>query len=306
MSTAPIEARELRKTYGPVVAVRDLSFTVARGEILGLLGPNGAGKSTTLRMLIGFQYPDAGSAYLNGSDVFRAGDQARASLGYMPEVLPLYAEMTVREYLRFFSSLKRVTRAAQAEERVVALLDLAAVLDRPCGNISRGYRQRVGLAQALLADPAVLILDEPTSGLDPNQIHDFRQIIKELGKERAILLSTHILSEALEICDRVLILNRGQAAAAGSPRSLASAGASSLWVRLRSAAPISESLLARHALVREGQSDVYRVEAERSAEESRELLRTIGEQGWELLEWHTGSSGLETVFRRLTLGEERD
>ncbi|MEZ4651381.1 MAG: ABC transporter ATP-binding protein [Candidatus Eisenbacteria bacterium] len=248
----PIEASHLVKTYGPVRAVDDVSFAVHRGEILGLLGPNGAGKSTTLRMLVGFQYPDAGVVRLQGRDVYREGAEARSRLGYMPEALPLYAEMTVRAYLRYFASLKGVADSGAAIDRVVQHLSLEDVIQRPCGNLSRGYRQRVGLAQALLADPSVLVLDEPTSGLDPNQIHDFRSLIRSLGQERSVLLSTHILPEALEICDRLVILSRGRVVAEGRPQELAGTGSGLHWVRLRAESPIAPEHRERFGLEPEG------------------------------------------------------
>ena len=299
-----IEARGLSKAYGPIVAVRDLSFEVARGEILGLLGPNGAGKSTTLRMLIGFQYPDAGTVRLNGHDVFREGIAARTGLGYLPEILPLYVELSVGEYLEYFAALKRVTNPSAALDRVLSELDLGPVRDRPCGNLSRGYRQRVGLAQALLSEPAILILDEPTAGLDPNQIQDFRRLIRRLGRDRAILLSTHILPEALEICDRVLILSKGSAVASGNPQSLGTEEHALHWARFRCATAPTSTDLARFHLRPEPQDGCYRLEEDLPREAARALLRHAADSGWEVLEWHVGAAGLESAFRRLTLGEE--
>lgn len=305
-SAAPlIDAIGLSKAYGPIVAVHGLSFSVGRGEILGLLGPNGAGKSTTLRMLIGFQLPDSGEVLLSGRNVFRDGDVARRDLGYLPEQLPLYAEMQVRDYLRYFARVKGVSPVRPAVDRVIERLDLSTVADRPCGNLSRGYRQRVGLAQALLADPRVLILDEPTSGLDPNQIHDFRELIRDLGRERAILLSTHILPEAMAICDRVLIMNRGRIVAEGTPRELASGSAALHWARLRASVPPSPADCERFALVAEGTQGTYAVRRDLHGPEARALLERVVTSGWDLLEWHAGAAGLEAVFRRLTLGEEQ-
>ncbi len=304
-----VRANGLRKSYGHVRAVDNLSFEVHRGAILGLLGPNGAGKSTALRMLVGFQYPDAGSVHLNGLDVYRDGPMARASLGYLPEAVPLYAEMEVRAYLRFFAGIKGVRHVRPEVDRVVELLDLGGVVGRPCGNLSRGYRQRVGLAQALLSNPAILILDEPTSGLDPNQIHDFRCLLRRLGENRAVLLSTHILPEALEICDRVLILSGGRVAAEGSPGHLAGESGSLEYARLRMPAMPETTDLERFGLEAvsppaPGGGLVFALRSRLGREESRELLRTAVEQNWELLEWGSGASALESAFRRLTLGEE--
>lgn len=302
-----VDAAGLEKSYGPVPAVRDLTFQVRRGEILGLLGPNGAGKSTALRMLIGFQYPDAGTVRLCGLDVLRAGPDARRRLGYLPESVPLYAEMPVRRYLDFFAALKGVPRREDELDRVLRLLDLETVQDRPCGNLSRGYRQRVGLAQALLGDPEILILDEPTSGLDPNQIHDFRALLRDLGRSRAVLLSTHILPEALEVCDRVLILSQGRAVGEGRPGELAGEDQAVHWARIRCPQPPLAGELARFRLVeergREAQG-VVRLDGPLTRAEGRELLGLCLARGWEVLEWGTGAGGLEAIFRRLTLEEE--
>lgn len=305
-----IRAAGLHKSYGPITAVRDLSFEVRRGEIVGLLGPNGAGKSTTLRMLIGFQYPDAGTVVLDGRDVYRDGARARRTLGYLPETLPLYVEMTVREYLDHFAALKGITGGGAggtkraAVDRVLGELDLSAVADRACGNLSRGYRQRVGLAQALLAEPSILILDEPTAGLDPNQIQDFRRLIRELGRERAILLSTHILPEALEICDRVLILNRGRIVASGRPDSLGDEDQTLHLARIRLPESPDAEARQRFGLTDAGQGQTYRLAHDLDRERARELLRYVADRNGEVLEWHVGASGLEASFRRLTLGEE--
>jgi ABC-2 type transport system ATP-binding protein len=306
-----VKADGLSKHYGEVAAVEDLSFEVGSGEILGLLGPNGAGKSTALRMLVGFQYPDAGRVVLNGRDVFLDGPAARASLGYLPESVPLYGDMEVRRYLEFFARIKAVADLHAEVERVIARLDLSKVVGRPCGNLSRGYRQRVGLAQALLGNPSVLILDEPTSGLDPNQIHDFRRLLRELGRNKAVLLSTHILSEALEVCDRVLILNRGRVVASGRPDTLMQGRGAVHWARLRLPGPPDEATAARFGLEREGGADgrgsgpgIYRVRGDLERDQARALLRTVLEEDWEILEWGSGAAGLEALFRLLTLGED--
>lgn len=304
----PVRAERLRKSYGPVLAVGDLSFEVQRGAILGLLGPNGAGKSTALRMLVGFQYPDSGRVWLNGMDVYRDGPPARASLGYLPEAVPLYAEMEVRAYLRFFAEMKGVRPVKPEVERVVELLDLGGVVGRPCGNLSRGYRQRVGLAQALIKDPDILILDEPTSGLDPNQIHDFRGLVRRLGRNRAVLLSTHILPEALEVCDRVLILSRGRVAAEGIPGQLMGDDGGLEYARLRlPTLPEPEEMerfgLEADSTLPEGGQLLFRVRGRLDREESRALLRTALDRNWDVLEWGSGASALESTFRKLTLGD---
>lgn len=213
-----IEVAGLSKDYGTVVAVSGLSFSTEKGEILGLLGPNGAGKTTTLRMLAGALPPSQGRIAIGGHDLEQQPLRARAALGYMPEAAPLYPELRVREYLEFRAALKGLSRkeGRGAVERVSQRTRVADVTMVPIGHLSKGYRQRVALADALLADPPVLILDEPTAGLDPNQIRETRQLIKELKAEHAVVVSSHILSEIEELCDRALVLHRGSMVAQGT------------------------------------------------------------------------------------------
>jgi len=213
-----IEASHLTKTYGPVRAVNDVSFQVEPGEVVGFLGPNGAGKSTTLRILAGFLGATSGRVRIAGHDIQEEPLQARGSLGYMPEMAPLYPEMRVREYLAFRAELKRIPRRSRADAVERALSD-ASVLDMAdvmIGHLSKGYRQRVGLADALVGSPPLLILDEPTAGLDPNQIREVRALIRRLGKSHTVLLSTHILPEVEATCTRALVIARGRLVAEGS------------------------------------------------------------------------------------------
>ena len=213
-----IEVESLTKDYGTVVAVRDVSFSVGRGEVVGFLGPNGAGKSTTLRILAGFLGATSGKVRVNGHDLAEASLLARASLGYMPEAAPLYPELRVREYLEFRARLKKVPRAKRASfvERAVERANLREVSDTTIGHLSKGFRQRVGLADALVSDPPLLILDEPTAGLDPNQVREVRALIKELASDHTVLLSTHILSEVEATCQRALVIDRGRLVAQGT------------------------------------------------------------------------------------------
>jgi gliding motility-associated transport system ATP-binding protein len=215
---AMIEALHLTKEYGPLKAVDDVSFRVEKGEIVGFLGPNGAGKSTTLRILAGFLGATRGTVKVAGQDVADAPTEARAAIGYMPETSPLYPEMRVREYLGFRAELKRVPRAKRraAVDRVLTLAKIEDVGDVVIGHLSKGYRQRVGLADALVAAPPVLILDEPTAGLDPNQIREVRALVRGLAGEHTVLLSTHILSEVEATCGRALVIARGKLVAEGS------------------------------------------------------------------------------------------
>jgi len=213
-----IEVEGLTKDYGTVVAVRDVSFSVGRGEVVGFLGPNGAGKSTTLRILAGFLGATSGKVRVNGHDLGEASLLARASLGYMPESAPLYPELRVREYLEFRARLKRLPRAKRAAsvDRALERANLRDMSETTIGHLSKGYRQRVGLADALVADPPLLILDEPTAGLDPNQVREVRALIKELASDHTVLLSTHILSEVEATCQRALVIDRGRLVAQGT------------------------------------------------------------------------------------------
>ena len=213
-----IEVEGLTKDYGTVVAVRDVSFSVGRGEVVGFLGPNGAGKSTTLRILAGFLGATSGKVRVNGHDLGDASLLARASLGYMPEAAPLYTELRVREYLEFRARLKKVPRPKRAAsvERAMERANLREVSETTIAHLSKGFRQRVGLADALVADPPLLILDEPTAGLDPNQVREVRALIKELASDHTVLLSTHILSEVEATCQRALVIDRGRLVAQGT------------------------------------------------------------------------------------------
>jgi ABC-2 type transport system ATP-binding protein len=218
-----IEVQGLTKKYGELVAVRDLTFKVEAGRIWGLLGPNAAGKTTTMRILTGYLPATSGRAVVAGFDVFDKPDEVKRSIGYLPEVVPLYQDMTVTSYLGFVAEIKQVPKAKRktAVDRVIGSAGLKDVRGRLIRNISRGFKQRVGIAQAMIHDPQVLILDEPTIGLDPAQIREIREIIKGLRGEHTILLSTHILPEVTQVCDGVVIINEGRLMASGSLESLA-------------------------------------------------------------------------------------
>ena len=209
-----IEVRNLTKTYGSFVAVNGISFKAERGQILGFLGPNGAGKTTTMRIITGYMPATSGTVVINGLDIFTNSLEARGLIGYLPETPPLYSDMRVDGYLRFVAKLRGVRRSAveNATAHAVEVCGLSEVAHRICGQLSTGYRQRVGLAQALIHNPPVLVLDEPTIGLDPRQIHEIRQLIRGLAGDRTIVLSTHILPEVSQICDRVVIINDGRIA----------------------------------------------------------------------------------------------
>jgi ABC-2 type transport system ATP-binding protein len=309
-----IEAIALTKRYGVHAAVSDVSFVVRPGEIVGFLGPNGAGKSTTLRMLAGFLGPTSGRARIAGFDVFDDADRARAATGYMPESVPLYGEMRVREYLRFRAELKGVSRA----KRVAAVGDAMArahvtdVADTLIDHLSKGYRQRVGLADAVVAKPAVLVLDEPTAGMDPNQIREVRQLIRELGGDHTVLLSTHILSEVEASCGRIIVIDRGQVVAEGTPGELSALRrAPRFFVTFRASDDAWKGLLAPSTrriaeeplaagLVR-AEYAVDDVDALGAAIEAQVAL--LASHGLGVREVSAAKASLEEVFAAITHGE---
>lgn len=238
MSEAMIEAIGLSKYYGDFAATRDVTFSVPRGQVVAFLGPNGAGKSTTMKMLTGYLAPSEGSARIAGFDVFTEREQAVARLGYLPENGPLYTEMTPLGLLRFFGRARGMStpRLRERIEAVTAQCALGEVLEKPISKLSKGYRQRVGMAQVLLHEPDVLIMDEPTTGLDPNQIRDVRALIRELGMTKTILLSTHILQEVEAVAGRVILINAGRVVFDGSPEELSQgAGMDEAFYRLTGA-----------------------------------------------------------------------
>lgn len=310
-----IEVRHLTKRYGDRVAVRDLSFDVARGEVVGFLGPNGAGKSTTLRMLTGFLEPSEGEIKVDGIDARKQPIEVKRRIGYMPEAVPLYLEMRVSEYLRYRAELKGVPRRdiAKNVDRALGLASVADVKQRIIGQLSKGYRQRVGIADALVADPPLLILDEPTAGLDPNQIRQVRDLVRELSREKTVLLSTHILPEVEAICGRVLIIDRGRLVSSGRPEDLRTAGegVAALTLEARADGARLVTLLAGVEAVRGapqltpvGQDGVVRVRVETSASEldrvAERVFRTVADAGIDLRELRRADTSLEDVFARLT------
>jgi ABC-2 type transport system ATP-binding protein len=316
-----IEVRHLTKRYGERVAVRDLSFEVARGEVVGFLGPNGAGKSTTLRMLTGFLAPSEGEIRVDGLDARTAPLEVKRRIGYMPEAVPLYLELRVEEYLRHRAELKGVARReiAKSVDRALELASVADVKTRIIGQLSKGYRQRVGLADALVADPPLLILDEPTAGLDPNQIRQVRDLVRELAREKTVLLSTHILPEVEAICGRVMIIDRGRLVSSGRTEDLRGAGGGSSAVTLeaRAPGPKREALLLALKGIAEvrgepvctpvGADEVVRVRVEVAATDvdraAERIFRVVADAGIDLRELRRADLSLEDVFARLTTQE---
>ena len=309
-----IHAKDLVKTFGETVAVDHASFHVAEGQIVGFLGPNGAGKTTTLRILTCFMPATSGSATVAGFDVHNDPLAVRKIIGYMPESVPLYGEMRVREYLRYRARLKGVSPSREVKRRVDAVMEKCWLMDvrrRLCGQLSKGYRQRVGLADALVHDPKVLVLDEPTVGLDPNQIRETRRLIKELAQKHTVMLSTHILPEVEMICDHVVIINKGKIAATGTPAELKARLASAGDIVLEADGPADRVEQAVSAIpgvvsvrrrVEEGRS-VFHVETRNNADVRAEISRRLAEKGWPVLELHRSAATLEDVFVSLTLRE---
>jgi ABC-2 type transport system ATP-binding protein len=307
-----IHVENLTKNYGDIAAVDQINFEIQKGEILGLLGPNGAGKTTTLRMLTGFLQPSTGTIRVKELDIDRHPIEIKKIMGYLPESAPLYHDMLVFDYLNYVADIREIPpdRKFARIRELGDLCGLNQVMHMPIAELSKGFKQRVGLAHAMMSDPEILILDEPTSGLDPNQIVEIRDIIKRIGKQKTVVLSTHILSEAEATCDRVVIISRGKIVADGDIDKLKhSAGDTSLiHLTLQQA----ESDAVRQKLsATAGVKGVVRLDTANgqlkvtlsvpSNEDLRgEIYRTVKQTDWELLEFYQESRTLETVFRELT------
>jgi ABC-2 type transport system ATP-binding protein len=309
-----IEVQHLTKRYGRVTAVDDVSFRVERGEILGFLGPNGAGKTTTMRILTGYMPASEGRALVAGMDIFDKPIDAKRRIGYLPETPPLYPDMTVREYVDFVAKIKGVPSKERKDrvETVMKRTHVADMADRHCAKLSKGYRQRVGLAQALIHNPDVLILDEPTAGLDPKQIIETRDLIRSLAGDHTIVLSTHILPEVAQTCQRVVIINKGRVVAVDTPDNLTARlrGAETMYVQVDAGGVDVEPTLGSVpgvmrviAAEQRGIVGGFEVESERGTDVRRELARTIVNHGWGLLELRPMRMSLEEVFLQVTTEE---
>lgn len=313
-----VEVHDLVKRYGRRTAVNHLSFSVAAGQVYGFLGPNGAGKSTVMNLMTGYLGPTSGEVLVDGISVAKEPERAKRAIGYLPEVPPLYPEMTVEEYLQFCAALKRIPREEQ-EDQVDEVLDMTGTGDaagRLIGLLSKGYQQRVGLAQALLGAPRLLILDEPTVGLDPKQILEIRTLIRRLAGAHTILLSSHILSEVQEVCDQVLIISRGRKVADGTPAQLTGmlSGACALLVTIRGDGARAGALLEQvpdtgrilHLAGDEGDC-VFRLEPPPGADPREAIFRACAAANLPLVDLHYDTVSLEEIFLRLTddgAGEE--
>ena len=306
-----IEVEHLTKSYGRGNAVSDISFKVNKGEIVGFLGPNGAGKTTTMRIITGYLPATSGAARVAGFDVAEQSMEVRKRIGYLPEVPPLYPEMSVRDYLEFIARIKGIATADIASRSAYAM-EATALTDRAedlIKRLSRGYKQRVGIAQAIVHDPAVVILDEPTNGLDPNQIIEVRNLINQLAGEHTIILSTHILKEVEETCQRVVIINKGQIVAEDTPQNLSKqrAGSERTHLLIKGEAEAVKAMLTAiegvsnvEASEKEGLLDVM-VENPAGTDLRSQLAARIISGGFELYELRSESLSLEDVFRQLTM-----
>ena len=310
-----IQVDHLTKYYGKSAAVDDISFSVERGEILGFLGPNGAGKTTTMRILTGFLAPSEGTARVAGYDVQSQSLEVRRRVGYLPETVPLYTDLTTQVYLDFMAKLKGVPRSVRRRrvEEVMEIAKVTDVRDKIIGKLSRGYRQRVGLAQALVHNPEVLILDEPTVGLDPRQIAETRQMIKGLGGEHTIILSTHILPEVSMTCNRVVIINQGTIAAIDTPDNLTRRLTGTERIQLDVRGPRAEVTKVLRGLPKVLRVDVTGgddgtttlvVESELGTDLRETLAGTIVGRGWGLRELRTSGLSLEEIFVKVVTTEE--
>ena len=325
-----IEVRQLTKSYGPTIAVNNVSFDARAGEVLGFLGPNGAGKTTTMRILTCYLAADAGSATVAGYDVFEESVDVRKSIGYLPESAPLYTDMGVIEYLNFMTQVRSLPKSLRKARirTVVELCGLEDVIQKDIGELSKGYRQRVGLAQSLIHDPPIMILDEPTSGLDPSQIIEIRNLIKDIGQEKLVLFSTHILPEVSATCTRILIINDGKIVANGTPAELAGQARGEEIVHISIRGPQAEIEAKLDALefvsqwapidAEPGDGVVapddgvvapddgvvgYRVTAAQGSDAAEALFHVVVDNRWSLTELHQESIDLEDVFLNLTVRE---
>lgn len=302
-----IQVEGLTKYYGNFKAIDSLSFHADAGEIVGFLGPNGAGKTTAMRILTGYMPPSEGRAVVAGYDVYEDSLEARRHIGYLPETVPLYKEMSVWQYVDYMASLHGM-RGNEREDRVEEVLDKVGLLDRSdsmIDSLSRGMRQRVGLAQALVHKPKVLILDEPTVGLDPRQVREVRELIREVGQDRTVLLSTHILSEVSQLCSRILVINKGHIVAEDDPETLAARlqGAQRFFVRVGNAEPetVAQALNGITSVMEAHPTDRgIEVTSKKDKDSRPAVAQTIVGQGWDLLELQPMGMSMEEIFMQLT------
>lgn len=298
-----VEVTGLNKVFGEQYAVKDVSFSVRKGEVLGFLGPNGAGKSTTMKIITCFIPPTSGTVKVCGFDVESDSMEVRRRIGYLPEHNPLYKDMYVKEYLHFIARLHGLPNRRQRVEDMIEKTGLTLERRKLIGALSKGYRQRVGLAQAMLHDPEVLILDEPTSGLDPNQLVDIRNLIKQLGEEKTVIFSTHIMQEVQALCNRVVIINRGEIVADDPIEVLSARVSGQIFLTLEFSGPVAEADLRKLPHLLELQSlgnHRWKLTTESAHDIRPDIFRMAGERKWPLLEVHREMVSVENIFQELT------
>ncbi|RLA90307.1 MAG: ABC transporter [Deltaproteobacteria bacterium] len=311
-----IEVKELTKRFGSTVAVDNISFEVNKGEILGFLGPNGAGKTTTMRILTCFFPPDSGKVNIEDLDLFENSLEIRKRVGYLPESSPLYQDMMVIDYLDFVGRIRKIpsNNLKKKIDDMIQICGLEGVVYKDIGKLSKGYRQRVGLAQTLIHDPDILILDEPTQGLDPNQIIEIRELIKEIGKEKTVILSSHILPEVSATCGRIVIINKGKIVGSGTPEEMISKaeGADIIFARVRGPKDLVESKLKEIKGLDKIQdispqpdgTNLFKIKAQPKIDISEDIFFVVAQNGWSLSELTKEKATLEDVFKQLTTGSE--
>jgi ABC-2 type transport system ATP-binding protein len=307
-----IEIRNLVKYFGDILAVDNISFSVQKGEILGFLGPNGAGKSTTMNILTGFLSATSGTVTINGYDILEDPQEAKKCIGYLPEHPPLYLDMTVIEYLGFVSELKGVAKEERIRQlaEIMKLTRITDVANRLIKNLSKGYRQRVGIAQALVGAPEVLVLDEPTIGLDPKQIIEIRNLIKELGKLHTIILSSHILSEVQAVCERVVIINKGAIAAEDTPAGLSRQMDKTSRIQISAEGPVRDIVQklrlipgVQHAELsqeKDNNINIYKIESQPDQDVRKQIFYEMARNSWPIIEMRSLDPTLEEIFLQVT------
>ncbi|MCR5592669.1 MAG: ABC transporter ATP-binding protein [Saccharofermentans sp.] len=310
-----IEITNLVKRYGDIKAVNGISFTVNDGEVLGFLGPNGAGKSTTMNIITGYLSSTSGSVKVNGHDILEEPDLAKKCIGYLPEMPPLYFDMTVLEYLNFICDLKKVPKNERKEQlaSILSMVKIVDMADRLIGNLSKGYKQRVGIAQALVGNPDILILDEPTVGLDPNQILEIRKLIRKLAQKHTVILSSHILSEVQAVCDRVVIINKGKVAAIDTITDLSTKLSGSTKLSLSFKGPEKDVVNNLRSIpgvtnvvsvVSNADTSIHQVEITAQSDSKSDVrasvFYTMSKGGWPMLEFRSLDPTLEEIFLSIT------
>ena len=312
-----IEVKNLTKRYGANTALDNVSFSIEEGSVVGFLGPNGAGKSTAMNIITGYLSATSGSVTIGGYDTLEDPNEAKKLVGYLPELPPLYMDMTVKEYLNFMYDLKKAKLPREKHiEEICKLAKIDHVFNRLVGNLSKGYRQRVGIAQALIGNPPVLILDEPTVGLDPKQIIEIRNLIKSLGRNHTVILSSHILSEVQAVCERVIVINKGKLVADGSADQLAHNLSTDHRLIVRIDGPENDVIHAIKSIdyvtdvvsygEKEPNTFEYAIEAEEGHDVRRNLFAMLSRKGWPMLSLRNSDLTLEEVFLRLTSGDTTD